>query len=97
MASSLDDAHAVLEEIAEVGPGGHFLGVDSTLERYKTGYYNSRVYPRFSMEQWQLEGQPSAQKVLREKTVELLANAPAPDDFEDLMARGEAFIAGLDL
>jgi trimethylamine--corrinoid protein Co-methyltransferase len=93
----LDDAHAVLDEIAEVGPGGHFLGVDSTLERYKTGYYNSRVYPRFSMEQWQLESQPTAQKVLREKTVELLANAPAPDDHDDLMARGEAFIAGLDL
>jgi trimethylamine--corrinoid protein Co-methyltransferase len=93
----LDDAHAVLDEIAEVGPGGHFLGVNSTLERYKTGYYNSRVYPRLSMEEWQLQGQPSAQKVLREKTVELMAATVAPDDHDDLLARGEAFIAALDV
>jgi trimethylamine:corrinoid methyltransferase-like protein len=67
------------------------------LARYKTGYYNSRVYPRLSMEEWQLQGQPSAQKVLREKTVELMAAAIPPDDHDDLMARGEAFIAALDV
>ncbi len=56
----LDDAHSVLAEIDEVKPGGHFLTVPSTLERYKDGYYTSPLYPHWSMETWQLEGQPAA-------------------------------------
>lgn len=91
----LDDAHAVLEEIDEVKPGGHFLTVPSTLERYKNGYYTSPLYTHWSMETWQLEGQPSADKILRERTIELMRDAPAPDDHEALMGKGREFIAGL--
>lgn len=91
----LDDAHAVLAEIDEVQPGGHFLTVPSTLERYKDGYYTSPLYPHWSMETWQLEGQPAADKTLRERTVELMRDAPAPADHEELMAAGRAFIAAL--
>jgi len=91
----LDDDHAVLDEIHAVGPGGHFLTVPSTLERYKTGYYTSPLYAHWSMETWQLEGQPAAQQVLRERTVALLRDSPAPPDHDDLMARGEAFIRQL--
>lgn len=91
----LDDAHAVLDEIAEVGPGGHFLGVPSTMERYKTGYYTSPLYPHWSMETWQLEGQPSADSMMRARTVELLQNLPVPPDHDNLIAKGEAFIARL--
>lgn len=91
----LDDAHSVLAEIDEVKPGGHFLTVPSTLERYKDGYYTSPLYPHWSMETWQLEGQPAADKTLRERTVELLRDAPAPADHEELMAAGRAFIAAL--
>jgi len=88
----LDDAHAVLEEIDAVGPGGHFLTTPSTLERYKTGYYTSRLFPHWSMETWQLEGRPAAQDVLRRRTVELLRDAPAPPDHDELLDRGRAFI-----
>jgi len=88
----LDNAHAVLDEIDEVRPGGHFLTVPSTLERYKDGYYTSPLYPHWSMEAWQQEGQPAAEKILREQTAELLRTAPAPDDHEELLARGKAFI-----
>ena len=92
---TLDDAHAVLAEIDEVRPGGHFLTTPSTLERYKDGYYTSPLYPHWSMETWQLEGQPTADKTLRERTVELMRDAPAPADHEELMAAGRAFIAAL--
>jgi len=88
----LDDAHAVLAEIHEVGPGGHFLTTPSTLERYKTGYYTSPLYPHWSMETWQLAGQPAAMQTLRERTVALLRDSPAPADHDDLLARGLAFI-----
>jgi trimethylamine--corrinoid protein Co-methyltransferase len=92
----LDDAHAVLAEIDEVKPGGHFLTVPSTLERYKDGYYTSPLFPHWSMETWQLEGQPAADTLLRQRTVELMRDAPAPPDHDELLDRGEAFIAHLD-
>ena len=91
----LDDPSAALEEIAKVGAGGSFLSSPSTLKNYKTGYYNSRVYPRWTMEKWQAEGEPPAQHVLRERTRAFLADAPAPDDHADLLGRGEALIASL--
>jgi len=91
----LDDPAAALEEIAKVGAGGSFLSSPSTLKQYKTGYYNSRVYPRWTMEKWQAEGEPPAWHVLREKTRALLADAPAPDDHDDLLAHGSEWIQAL--
>jgi trimethylamine--corrinoid protein Co-methyltransferase len=88
----LDDAQAALDEIAKAGPGGSFLSAPSTRKNFKKGYYTSMVYPRWTMERWQAEGQPAARQVLREKTSALLANLPAPDDYEELMGRGGAFI-----
>ena len=69
--------------------------VVKALERYKDGYYTSPLYPHWSMETWQLEGQPAADSTLRERTVELMRDAPAPVDHEELMAAGRAFIATL--
>lgn len=88
----LDDGHAVLAEIDEVRPGGHFLTTPSTLERYKDGYYTSPLYPHWSMETWQLEGQPAADQLLRRRTVELLRDAPAPADHDELLDKGQTFI-----
>jgi trimethylamine--corrinoid protein Co-methyltransferase len=88
----LDDVNSVVEEINKVGPGKSFLNQPSTLKNYKTGYYVSRVYPRYSMENWQKAGEPPARQVLRERTQELLASALAPEDHDELMRKGEAFI-----
>lgn len=89
----LDDQLAVLPEIDRVGPGGSFLSAPSTRQRFKTGYYNSPIYPRLSMEKWQAAGQPTAGQALREATLRLMAAAPAPADHDELLAKGEAFIA----
>ena len=75
-----------------VGPGRSFLSQPSTLKNYKTGYYVSKVYPRYSMEKWQEAGEPTARQVLREKTQEMMSNLPIPEDHDDLMAKGEEFI-----
>ena len=91
----LDDAQAVLDEIAKVGPGGNFLSSPSTLRNYKDGYYFSSVYPRWTMERWRTKGQPSARQVLREKTQSLLADLSAPDDYEDLVGKGTEYIKNL--
>ena len=91
----LDDINAALDEIADVGPGRNFLSQPSTLKNYRDQYYTSRIYPHYVMEKWQEAGAPSARRVLREKTQELLASAPIPDDHSDLMEKGEAFIEKL--
>ncbi len=88
----LDETQAVLDEIAKAGPGGSFLGAPSTRRNFRTGYYPSPVFPRLTMEKWQAQGSPNAQQVLREKTLELLESAPAPEDYEALTKKGEAFI-----
>ncbi len=91
----LDDAQVVLAEIAKVGPGGSFLSTPSTLKNYKTGYYNSPIYPRWTMEKWQAQGQPDARQVLREKTQALIQSLPSPDDYAELIAKGEEYIRAL--
>ncbi len=91
----LDDTTCAVDEIAAVGPGKSFLNQPSTLRNYKSGYYVSSVYPRYSMEKWLEAGAPPAWKVLREKTQDLMTSAPAPDDYDELIAKGERFIEQL--
>ncbi|MBP1704076.1 MAG: putative trimethylamine methyltransferase, partial [Chloroflexi bacterium] len=92
---SLDEASAVLEEISQIGPGGSFLSARSTLSRYRNAYYSSPVFTRYSLEKWQVLGQPSAERVLREYTCQLLEELTPPGDQAVLLARGEAFIRHL--
>jgi trimethylamine--corrinoid protein Co-methyltransferase len=53
----VDDDELALGAISEVGPGGHFFGVDHTLERYETAFYQPTVFSRTNYEQWTEEGQ----------------------------------------
>lgn len=89
----LDDSTAVLAEIDKAGPGGSFLSAPSTRQRFRNGYYPSPVFPRLGMEKWQAAGQPAAEQVLREATLRLMSTAPAPEDHDELLAKGERFIA----
>ncbi len=91
----LDDANAVLGEIAEASAGGSFLSSPSTLRNYRTGYYPSPVFPRWSMEKWQVEGALQAQTILRQYTQHLIETAPAPEDHDELIAMGEEYIKSL--
>jgi len=91
----LDDVNAVLGEIAEASAGGSFLSSPSTLSNYRTGYYPSLVFPRWSMEKWQAEGALQAQTILRQYTQQLIETAPAPEDHDELIAKGEEYIKSL--
>jgi trimethylamine--corrinoid protein Co-methyltransferase len=91
----LDDAQAAIEEIASIGPGGSFLSAPSTRNNFRSGYYVSEVYPRWSMEKWRAEGQPEARQVLRETTMAIMQDMPVPDDYEQLVEKGEEFIQKL--
>jgi trimethylamine--corrinoid protein Co-methyltransferase len=88
----LSEQAAALGDIDQVGPGGNFLTAKSTIRHFRTAYYTRPIFPRYSMEKWKANGRPPAIDLLREHTRQLLAGLQAPEDHDELMARGEAFI-----
>jgi trimethylamine--corrinoid protein Co-methyltransferase len=81
------------ESIAALAQEGHFLTAPSTLASYRSAYYPS-LFPRIGLEKWVELGRPRADARVRERARELLAQAPAPADHDEILAKGEAFIAG---
>ena len=90
---SLDEGAIAFEELIEVGPGGSFLTTDLTLELFRRAAFQSRIFPNLTLEKWQEKGAPEAGKLLRQHTCRLLDSLDPPEDHDDLIARGEAFIA----
>jgi trimethylamine:corrinoid methyltransferase-like protein len=66
----------------------------STLERYKNAYYPS-LFPKIGLEKWVEIGSPRADSLVRERALDLLANAPPPDDHDEIIRIGEKLIAAL--
>lgn len=91
----LDDTVLGVDEIAQRGPGGSFLDADLTLQLYRRAYYESMVFPRLGLEQWQARDRPRAEDLLRQRTLSLLETTSPPEDQAELIALGEAFIRGL--
>lgn len=91
---TLDDVSVGLDEIASVGPGGNFLASRSTRKNFRNAYYESKIFPRFSLEKWQEAGQPRSEKYLVERTLQMIAEAQPPEDQVELIKRGENFIFG---
>ncbi|UCH60642.1 MAG: trimethylamine methyltransferase family protein [Anaerolineales bacterium] len=91
----LDEESVGLDEIHAAGPGGHYLTSPTTLENYKSAYYSSPIFPRYSMETWEQKGHPAAIDVLRQYTLQLLKDLQAPEDHDEIMAEGERFIQNL--
>ncbi len=88
----IDEASAALDDIAAVGPAGNFLMAASTLERFRTAYFQSAIFPNLTVDDWQQQGRPRADDRLRSHTSQLLQGLEAPEDHAELIARGEAFI-----
>jgi trimethylamine--corrinoid protein Co-methyltransferase len=91
----LDEAAIGLSEIEKIGPGKSFVSAPTTLKNYKNGYYVNPIFPRWSMEKWMEAGQPHVQKKLAEYTMEYMKDMPIPEDHDELLAKGEEFIARL--
>jgi trimethylamine--corrinoid protein Co-methyltransferase len=91
----LDAASFALDDVVEVGPGGNFLMAATTLEHYRTAYFESEMFPNLSIEAWRQQGQPRADEKLRIHTRQVLEGLEAPDDHDDLIGRGEAYIRSI--
>ncbi|HKJ28194.1 MAG TPA: trimethylamine methyltransferase family protein [Anaerolineales bacterium] len=88
----IDEESFGYNEIAGQGPGGTFLAEPLTLKHFRQAYTVSDIFPQYSMENWQEVGQPSPQDVLNQYTQDLLHSLPEPEDYKELLQKGERFI-----
>jgi trimethylamine--corrinoid protein Co-methyltransferase len=89
---ALDDASLGLADIQRAGPGGSFLDTELTMRLFRQAYYDSKIFPHWSMERWEERGRPQMVDLLRQHTQELLATSQPPQDCDELLKRGEIFI-----
>jgi trimethylamine--corrinoid protein Co-methyltransferase len=88
----LDDESVDLEEIVRRGPGGSFLEADLTMKLFRQAYHQSKIFPRIGLEKWEERGQPQGIDLLRQHTQNLLDTSQPPEDHDELITKGEAFI-----
>lgn len=89
---ALDDASVALNDVAAIGPGGNFLTSDITCELFRHMGYDSPVWPNLTLEQWQAQGRPRAEALLREYTRSVIEGLAVPEDHDDLMGQGKEWI-----
>ncbi len=90
---SLDDENTGLSDISKVGPGGNFFMSDLTAKNFRDSQFSSSIWPFLSLDKWRAQGEPEADKILKNKTCELLNNPTTPEDHGEILARGESFLS----
>ena len=86
------DADEVIDAIAEVGAGGHFLGSSHTMSRYQTEFHTPELSDWSNYEQWEEQG--STRVIDRATTAwkELLAAYEPPAIEDSTRAELEDFV-----
>jgi trimethylamine:corrinoid methyltransferase-like protein len=90
----------LFEDVAHVGPGGHFLKSRSTRQIARSGVYApSPLSDRHPYEAWVELGRPSMYSAARAKVTEILEGPivdPLPEDvaaqLDDILRRADAEI-----
>jgi trimethylamine--corrinoid protein Co-methyltransferase len=80
---------AGIADIAEVGPGNHFLGQAHTLEHMRD-FWMPKFFNRTTWEDWDAAGRPEPQDRAREKVREILdthVTEPLPEDVDAELQR----------
>ncbi len=90
---SLDDDAVGFSDISNIGPKGNFLLSDLTAKHFKDSQFSSTIWPFLSLDKWREKGEPSAEKILKDRTIELLNNPATPKDKDEILLKGEAFLS----
>ena len=91
------DKKNLFDDIAEVGPSGHFLMQDSTLEACRSDeFYTPKLFDRHTFERWAELGRSDVYSRARERVEEILATPqknPLPDavigKLDEIMRRAD--------
>jgi len=92
---AVDTASIALDDVVKTGPAGNYLMAASTLEHYRSAYFESAIFPNLSIEDWRQQGCPKADERLRQHTRELLERLTPPEDHSDVIGLGESYIRGV--
>ena len=74
----LSENGQAMDAIAEVGPGGHYLGCDHTQRNFQTAFFVARTADNNSFEQWEVDGKKEAPMRANETAKTWLDNYQAP-------------------
>ncbi|SEI90996.1 Trimethylamine methyltransferase (MTTB) [Marinovum algicola] len=72
------DFDAALAAVADVGPGGHYLGHPHTQENFQTAYFMPELFDNNSIEQWVADGSKEITARALEHARKLLAEYQEP-------------------
>jgi trimethylamine--corrinoid protein Co-methyltransferase len=75
---SFGDFKDAMQAVREVGPAGHFLGTQHTLEHFESAFFMPSLMDFNSFEQWSAEGAKDHDQRGREKARAMLANYEEP-------------------
>lgn len=87
------DADEAMAAIAEVGPGGHFLGTSHTVARYENAFHSPIVADWRPYEFWEKSGAPDAAERATAKWKEMLAAYQLPEMDPARVEELEAYVA----
>ena len=75
---AMDENAQAMDAIAEVGPGGHYLGCAHTQANFKDAFWRSELFDYKPFETWQEEGARDTQALASARVARLLADYRAP-------------------
>jgi trimethylamine--corrinoid protein Co-methyltransferase len=90
---SADENGQAMGAIAEVGPGGHYLGCDHTQNNFKSAFWRSDLFDYRPFETWQEDGAKDTMQLAADRVQTLLSNYEAPAIDAEIKARLEKFVA----
>ena len=79
--------------IAEVGPGGHYLGCEHTQENFKTAFWRSDLFDYKPFETWDEEGARDTQTLATARVKKLLDTYQQPALDPEIEGRLRAYVA----
>jgi trimethylamine--corrinoid protein Co-methyltransferase len=75
---SVDENAQAMGAIAEVGPGGHYLGCEHTQANFKDAFWRTELLDYKPFETWEEEGARDTQTLASERVAKMLADYQAP-------------------
>ena len=89
----VDQDTLAVDAIAEVGPGGHFFGVQHTQDRFRTAFHHPMLSDWRNYESWEEAGSPQAYGKANSVMKTLLAAYEPPALDSAVVEELEAFVA----
>lgn len=90
---AVDENAQAMDAIAEVGPGGHYLGCEHTQANFKQAFWRSNVFDYKPFETWEEEGARDTQALAAAKVSHMLATYEQPPLDPAIEAALNAYVA----